>query len=55
MNTTQIINYWQTLPWNEIKLKANTHLPKLVFIALIILLTQTFASLTWEFLVQHKK
>lgn len=49
MNTTQIINYWQTLPWNEIKLKANTHLPKLVFIALIILLTQTFASLTWEF------
>lgn len=49
MNTTQIINYWQALPWNEIKLKANTHLPKFVFIVLIILLTQTFAVMTWEF------
>lgn len=49
MDKTQIITYWQGLPWNEIKLKVNKHLPKFVFILLIVLITQTFAELTWEF------
>ena len=48
MNKTQITSYWQELPWNEIKLKANKHLPKFVFILFIILIIQTFAELTWE-------
>lgn len=49
MNKTEIITYWQGLPWNEIKLKAIKNLPKFTFIVLIILLVQIFAELTWDF------
>lgn len=55
MNKTEIITYWQALPWNEFKLKANKHLPKLIFILLIILITQTFAELTWGIFVPSEK
>ena len=55
MDKTQIINYWQGLPWNEIKLKANKHLPKFVFILLVILITQTFAELTWQVFAPAEK
>lgn len=55
MNKTQITTYWQELPWNEIKLKANKHLPRFVFILLIILITQTFAELTWEIFTPAEK
>ncbi len=55
MNKTQITTYWQDLPWNEIKLKANKHLPKFVFVLLIVLITQTFAELTWEFFSAEQK
>ena len=55
MNKTQITTYWQELPWTEIKLKANKHLPKFVFIVLIILITQTFAELTWEIFTPAEK
>ena len=55
MNKTQITAYWQELPWNEIKLKANKHLPKFVFIVLIILIVQTFAELTWEIFTPAEK
>lgn len=48
MDKAQITQYWQDLPWNEIKLNANKHLPTFVFIVLIILLTQTLAELTWQ-------
>ena len=47
MDRTQITNYWQGLPWAEIKLKANKILPKFIFVLLIVLITQTFAELTW--------
>ena len=49
MNRTEITHYWQSLPWNEIKLKANKNLPKFVFVVLVVLLAQTFAELTWTF------
>lgn len=49
MDKVQIINYWQALPWTEIKLKANTFLPKLIFVVLILMITQTLAQLTWSF------
>jgi general secretion pathway protein C len=49
MDKAQIITYWHEMPWNEIKLKANEHLPKFVFVLLILLLTQTVAKLTWGF------
>lgn len=49
MNKTQIMNYWQELPWNEIKLKANKHLPKFIVVVFVVLITQTFAELTWSF------
>lgn len=55
MTKAQIITYWQTMPWNEIKLKANKVLPKFIFIVLIILITQTFAELTWEFFSPAQK
>ena len=55
MNKTEITAYWQELPWNDIKLKANKHLPKLIFILLIILITQTFAELTWGIFVPTEK
>ena len=55
MNKTQITTYWQELPWNEIKLKANKYLPRFVFILLIILITQTFAELTWEIFTPAEK
>ena len=55
MNKTQITTYWQELPWNEIKLKANKHLPRFVFVFLIILIAQTFAELTWEILTPAEK
>lgn len=55
MNKTQITTYWQELPWNEIKLKANKHLPKFVFILFIILVIQTFAELTWEIFTPSEK
>lgn len=55
MNKTQITTYWQELPWNEIKLKANKHLPKFVFILFIILIMQTFAELTWEIFTPSEK
>ena len=47
MDKAQITSYWQGLPWNEIRLKANKHLPKFIFIVLVILITQTLAELTW--------
>lgn len=49
MSKSQLLLYWQELPWNEIKRKANKHLPKLVFVLLIVMLTQTLAELTWAF------
>jgi general secretion pathway protein C len=49
MNKSQVITYWQSLPWNNIKFKANKVLPKFIFIILIILITQTLAGLTWSF------
>lgn len=49
MDKTQVINYWQGLPWTDIKLKANTLLPKLIFVVLILMITQTLAQLTWSF------
>ena len=49
MNKTQITTYWQAMPWGEIKLKVNKHLPKFVFIVLVLLIVQTFAELTWSF------
>ena len=52
MNT---LAYWQNLPWNEIRFKANKYLPKLTFIALVILLTQTFAELTWDIFTPAEK
>ena len=48
MDKVHVTRYWQDLPWNEIKLNANKHLPKLVFIVLVILITQSFAKLTWQ-------
>ena len=47
MDKAQLTAHWQDLPWNDIKLKANKHLPKFVFIVLIVLITQTLAELTW--------
>ena len=55
MNKTEITAYWQELPWNEFKLKANKHLPKFIFILLIILITQTFAKLTWDIFAPAEK
>ena len=49
MNKAQLISYWHELPWNEIKLKANKYLPKFILILLVVLITQTFAELTWRF------
>jgi len=49
MDKTQLITLWHEMPWNEIKLKANKHLPKFVFIVLIILVVQLVAELTWRF------
>ena len=49
MKKSQILTYWQELPWNEIKLNAHKYLPKFVFVLLIVMLTQTFAKLTWAF------
>ena len=51
MYKPQLTAYWQDLPWNAIKLKANKHLPKFIFVVLIILITQTFAELTWRFFI----
>lgn len=55
MNKTEITAYWQELPWNEFKLKANKHLPKFIFVLLIVLITQTFAELTWGIFVPSEK
>lgn len=55
IDKAQIITYWQDLPWNEIKLNTNKYLPKFVFVLLIVLITQTFAKLTWEFFYQNKR
>ena len=49
MDRAQITNYLQELPWNEIKLKANKHLPKFIVVVFVVLITQTFAELTWSF------
>ena len=49
MDRAQITNYWQGLPWNEIKLKANKHLPKFIVVVFVVLITQTFAEMTWSF------
>lgn len=48
MDKTQLITYWQELPWTDIKLKANKVLPKFIFILLVVLITQTVAELTWR-------
>ena len=48
MDKAQITNYWHELPWNEIKLKANKHLPKFIVVVFVVLITQTFADLTWS-------
>ena len=48
MDRAQITNYWQGLPWNEIKLKANQHLPTFIVVVFVVLITQTFAELTWS-------
>lgn len=55
MNKTQITAYWQNLPWNEIKQTANKFLPKFIFVVLVILIVQTFAELTWEFIAPSQK
>jgi len=55
MNKMEIIASWQELPWNEIKRKANEHLPKFIFVLLVILLTQTLAELTWSFFTPPEK
>lgn len=49
MDKSQILTYWQGLPWNEIKRKAHKHMPKLVLILLVVMLTQSLAKLTWAF------
>ena len=49
MDRAQIISYWQMLPWNEIKLKANKHLPKFIVVVFVVLITQSFAEMTWSF------
>ena len=49
MNRVQLITYWQNMPWNEIKLNANKYLPKFIFILLIVLITKSFAEMTWRF------
>ena len=54
MDKAQITSYWQGLPWNEIRLKANKHLPKFIFIMLVILITQTLAKLTWTFFTDEQ-
>lgn len=55
MDKLQITTNWQDLPWNDIKLKANKHLPKFVFIVLVILITQTLAELTWTFFTHEQE
>lgn len=55
MDKAQITSYWQGLPWNEIRLKANKHLPKAIFIVLVILITQTLAELTWTFFTDEQE
>ena len=55
MDKAQITQHWQDLPWNEIKLNANKHLPKFVFVVLIILLTQTLAELTWQLFTDEQE
>lgn len=55
MNKVQITSYWQDLPWNEIRLKAHKHLPKFIFIVLVILITQTLAELTWTFFTDEQE
>lgn len=55
MNKPELTAYWQALPWTAIKVKANKHLPKLILILLIILITQTFAELTWQIFTPAEK
>lgn len=55
MDKTQITTYWQELPWNNIKLKANKHLPKFLALFFIVLIVQTFAELTWEIFAPAEK
>lgn len=55
MDKTQITTYWQELPWNNIKLKANKYLPKFLALLFIVLIVQTFAELTWEIFVPVEK
>ena len=49
MNKSHLISSWQNMPWNEIKLKANKYLPKFILILLIVLITKSFAEMTWRF------
>ncbi len=55
MDKTQIITYWQDLPWTEIKLNTNKYLPKFIFILLLLLITQTLAELTWALFTPQQK
>ena len=55
MDKAQLISYWHELPWSEIKLKANKVLPKFIFILLIVLITQTFAEMTWRFFTPEQE
>ncbi|MFK5913555.1 MAG: type II secretion system protein GspC [Woeseiaceae bacterium] len=55
MNKIQIINSWQALPWSEFKALGNKHLPKVVLVLFIILLTQTLAELTWALFTPDNK
>lgn len=55
MNHKQLTQHWHDLPWNEIKLKANQHMPKFVVILLILLITQSLAKLTWSIFTQEEE
>lgn len=55
MNKMEITAYWQELPWNDIKLKVNKYSPKFIFVLLIVLITQTFAELTWDIFAPSEK
>ena len=55
MDRAQITNYWQGLPWNEIKLKANKYLPTFIVVVFVVLITQTFAELTWSLFTPNQE
>ena len=55
MDKTQITTYWQELPWNNIKLKANKYLPMLLTLFFIVLIVENFADLTWKIFTPSEK